>query len=341
MKGFFLLIMFLCLGATITLSQSFTVRDMINLSAIQSGNLNNFMVKKGFSLAYRAPGNDSITSYIKKIKVIKKDTIPEETIEMYKKKNSKFIILKGLPYSQYLDSWESLKKYGFDFDTGEDISKVPSMLFLKANISIELSEEKKDTAEQYSITLKERKIPDSINYAEDLLQFDSHEFLMSYFGKKNVRNDLYYFSESDLKKCSVLFGGTDYQAVFVWGNENSFTNLSYIVISNVIPTTGNNRKGVPGANNEWKFRKGIQVGMPVTDLLTLNGQDFHIYGNKSNLSFMIKAEKAGKIDFTKTGIMFYCIYCYNNDIFDQEEVSAEQVAKQNIPLRIFDVILYP
>ena len=333
--------MFLCLGAKIMLSQPLTVRDMINLSAMQSGNLNNFLYKKGFILAYRAPGNDSITSYVKKMKVIKRDTFPEETIEMFKKKNSKYIILKGLQLSQYIDSWQSLIKYSFVYDTGEDISKVSSMLFLKANISIELSREKKDTTVQYIISLKERKIPDSINYAEDLIQFDSHEFLMSYFGKKNVRNDLYYFSESDLKKCSVLFGGTDYQAVFVWGNENNFSNLSYIVISNVIPTRGNNRKGVPGANNEWKFRKGIHVGMPVGDLLSLNGKDFHIYGNKSNLSFMIKPEKNGKIDFTKSAIMFYCTYCYNNDIFDQEEVSAEEVAKANIPLRIFDIILYP
>jgi hypothetical protein len=341
MKGIFFIPIILCIGARVTYSQSFTVRDMINLSALESGNVTNFMYKKGFSRAYLAPGNDSETSYIRKMKVIKKDTIPEETIDMFKKKNSKNIILKGLPLSQYLDSWGSLIKTGFVFDSGEDISKVPSMLFLKANISIELSREKKDTTEQYSISLKERKIPDSINYAEDLLQFDSHEFLMSYFGKKNVRNDLYYFSESDLKKCSVLFGGTDYQALFVWGNEHNFTDLSYIVISNVLPTSGNIRKGVPGANNEWKFRKGIHVGMPVGDLLSLNGQDFLIYGNKSNLSFMIKPEKGGKIDFTKTGIMFYCIYCYNNDIFDQEEVSAEKVAKENIPLRIFDVILYP
>ena len=61
-------------------------------------------------------------------------------------------------------------------------------------------------------------------------------FLVSYFGEKNVTQDLYYFSENELKKCSVLFSGTLYQVAFVWGDENNLDNLSYIIVSNLLPT---------------------------------------------------------------------------------------------------------
>jgi len=67
------------------------------------------------------------------------------------------------------------------------------MLFLKANITIEASREIQDSITRYTFKLKEKKIPDSIVYAEDLLQFDSHEFLVAYFGIKNVIGCIFLF----------------------------------------------------------------------------------------------------------------------------------------------------
>ena len=118
-----------------------------------------------------------------------------------------------------------------------------------------------DSVAKYTFKLKQRKIPDSVLYAEDLLQFDSNEFLESYFGEKNVTKDLYYFSEKELKKCSVLFNGTLYQAAFVWGDENNLDNLSYIIVSNLLPTKDGKQNSIVNENNAWKFQNGIHHGM--------------------------------------------------------------------------------
>ena len=52
------------------------------------------------------------------------------------------------------------------------------MLFQKANIDIQSITEVADGITQYTFKLEVKKIPSAIMYAEELLQFDSHEFLI-------------------------------------------------------------------------------------------------------------------------------------------------------------------
>lgn len=322
-------------------SQSFTVHDLIMLSAQPEKNINHFIYKNYFVVSGDNNAGDSIISYIQKNKHNKIDTSTSRSVDLYKRLNSNYFFLHTSSLSDYLEGEQSLIKSGFIYDTKKDIRKDSSILFQKTNISIELTKEVKDSMMQYNFSLEERNVPDSIQYAEDLLRFDSHEFLVSYFGKKNVTEDLYYLSEKELKKCSVLFAGTKYQAVFVWGDEINLNKLSYVLVSNVIPTKGAERHGIPDGNNEWKFHSGIYWGMPLRDMLRLNEMDFSIYGNKSELAFMVKPENTGKIDFKKTAIMFSCNDCSVNEIFDQGEVSALDIAKAKLPMRIFDIIIYP
>ena len=39
--------------------------------------------------------------------------------------------------------------------------------------------------------------------------------------------------------------------------------------------------------------------------------------------------------------MLSCSDCYGNEILDQPEVSALDIAKAHLPLRVFDIIIYP
>jgi hypothetical protein len=281
-------------------------------------------------------------SFVPKIKSKKKDSIPpQRSIDLYQQHDARYFILHVSSLQEYLDGEQSLIKSRFIYDKTKDITRDSSMLFQKANIAIEATRQTRDSVTRYTFKLKMKKIPDSIAYAEDLLQFDSHEFLASYFGEKNVRKDLYYFSEKELKKCSVLFSGTRHQAVFVWGDENNLADLSYILVSDALPTKGGRDNALVDGNNEWNCQNGIHSGMPLRDILRLNEMDFNIYGNKSELAFMIKPGGNGKINFKKTAIMFSCSDCYGNEILEQPEVSALDIAKAHLPLRVFDIILYP
>ena len=81
--------------------------------------------------------------------------------------------------------------------------------------------------------------------------------------------------------------------------------------------------------------------MDIKELLRLNQMDFNIYGNSSELAFMVKPAKTGKIDFKKTAVMLSCNNCDDIKIFNKEEVSALDVARKDLPMYVNDVILYP
>ena len=162
---------------------------------------------------------------------------------------------------------------------------------------------------KYTFILKERKLPSTVKYAEELLQFDSHEYLASFFGAQNVKKDMYYFSEKELKKCSVLFSGTKYQVVFVWGDEDNLNDLLYILVPHVLPTAGAGNNQPSTGNSEWQFKSGIYAGMNIKSLLLLNETDFNIYGSESELAFMVKPVDKGKINFKNTAVMLSCSSC--------------------------------
>ncbi len=164
--------------------------------------------------------------------------------------------------------------------------------------------------------------------------------MVSYFGEENVKKDVYYFSEKELKKCSVLFSGTPRQAVFVWGDDEHLNNLAYILVTNSLPTEGAKKSYPLSQNNEWRLKCGIYPGMTLKELLKINETDFDIYGNKSELAFLAKGNELCKVDFKKTAVMFSCHECFANKIFNQDAVSALDVAKANLQMRVFDVVVY-
>jgi len=323
-------------------SQSFTVSDLVTLSSLPAKNIERFMSKNDYALY--CSQTDSVStqaSFILKSKTAATYTGPKRSIDVYQKDDSKYFTLHTSSLNEYQLGEQSLVRSGFLYDGKKDVSKESSMLFQKENVTIYATSVIQDGIADYTFILKVKKIPSAVMYAEDLLQFDSHEFLVSFFGEQNVKKDMYYFSEKELKRCSVLYNGTKRQAVFIWGDENNLTNLSYILVSSVIPTEGAEKDKTLTENNEWELQSGIHAGMSIRELLKINEMDFDIYGNKSALAFMAKPDEDGRIDFKKTAISLSCDNCNDNTIFDQKEVSALEVAKANLPLRVNDVIIYP
>ncbi len=342
MKRLSLILILQSLAIVNLYSQSFNVEDFVSLASMPPKNIDRFMSRNGFT----APGGrwnpDSIgTGYIQKIKKNKKDIIPVRSIEMYTRGNSKYFCFHTSSISEYIDGQKLLVKKGFSYDNKKEVGKESPLLFQKWNITVVAKKEVADEIPQYTFTLREKKIPSEIVYAEDLLKFDSHEFLVSYFGEQNVKKDLYYFSEKELKKCSVLFGNSSHQVVFVWNDDSNLNDLAFIMVSNILPTVNSPKREGIISNNEWKLKCGIHPGMSLEDLIKLNENDFEIYGNKSELGLMIKPGLNGKIDFKKTAVMLSCKSCNDDKFFQKQEVSALDVTRENLPMYVFDIIIYP
>jgi len=56
---------------------------------------------------------------------------------------------------------------------------------------------------------------------------------------------------------------------------------------------------------------------------------------------MVKPVESGKIDFNKTAVTLSCNNCQDIKMFNQQVVSALDVAKKDLPMYVDDVIIYP
>ena len=303
------------------------------------------MSKKGFVFAGRSFQNDAMTSsFFEKKKTRNRDTLyVNRSVDLYKKDDTYCFALHTSSLKEYRDGLKQLVKAGFFCGNYDDTCQFSSLLFQRRNISVQTSTTMNDGEQVYSFLLQHKQLPDPANimYADDLLKFNSHEYLVSFFGENNVKKDVYYFSEKEVKKCSVLFQNTSQQAVFIWKDETNLNDLSYILISGILPTISAVQYSGYVSQNKWILKNGIYSGMSLKELVKLNENDLDFYGRNSEFSFMITPESTGNIDFKKTGIMLGCINCNSSSLLNDLKVSAMEALTNSLTLHIFYIMISP
>lgn len=323
--------------------QSFTIDDLIKLSSVSSKFLDNHLKKEGFSnIRHWMDFELRKTSFYEKIRTEKKDSLTGRVVDLYKKDAIQYFQFHTPFYTEFLDGHKRLLKAGFFHDEKKELTQTGTKLYQKKNMTVLAITGTQEGVLQYSFQLavKEYPNPASIRHAEDLLRFTSHEYMAGFFGEKNVRKDLYYFSDKELKKCTVLFGNSSKQAVFVWNDEENLLDLSYILVSNVIPTVNSEKFNEVIGLNKWELENGIYSGMSLKELLKLNQKDFEIYGSKSEKAFMVKQENSGRLDFKKTAVMLSCNNCNDDRLFNRSEIRALDIAEENLPMYVYHIILF-
>ena len=334
--------MLLSVTAGKTLGQSFNIDDLLALSSLSPNNAEHYLGKKSFS-SQQPGGFLKTATFIEKSKGKNKDTLTRRSIDVYKKDNTSYFVFHTTSKTEYLDGQKRLVKAGFFCGNKKERSDTTTLLFQKKNITVEVIPGKEEEIPAYTFLLQKKELPDpaKIQHAEDLLCFNSHEYLVSFFGSANVKKDLYFFSENEFKKCSVLFGNSSRQAVFIWDDEDNYNQLSYILISNIIRTQSAKKFDGIFYINEWELANGIFPGMSLKELLRINTEDFEIYGNRSELSFMVKPGSNGKIDFKKSAITLSCNNCNDDKIFNAAVVKALDIAEENLPVYVYNIIIFP
>lgn len=342
-----ILLLFISLGILVsnTHGQSFNFDDLVALSTLSPKKFDNYMHEKGYVSGGRRMQDDAMAfTFFEKKKLTPEDTIIENrSVGLYKKDDQYCFAFNTTCRRDYEDGLVRLKTANFAQGELEDTSATAPLFFQKGNMTVHVSSGpgEEDTSLTYTFLLKKKPLPPGVQFAEDLLAFDSHELLASYFGVANVKKDVYYFSEKKIKKCSVLFGNSNRQVVFVWEDERNLRGLSYILIAGILPT----ETGVPFndniSRNKWAFKSGIYSGMSIRDLLRLNGQDFKFYGLDSEFSMMVEPENTGNIDFKKTGIMLTSLDGAGPPLLKRAKVSAEDVVENRVALHVFYIMLTP
>ncbi len=301
------------------------------------------MSKKGFSTHSGGVGNNLMTAiFTEDDNARKKDSLNTRSIDIYKKDDSKYFVLHTSSMNEFMDGKRLLIKEGFFYDTNLNPGQDSSMLFQKLNITIQTLTGIEDSLPVYTYLLKKKEFPDarSIQHAEDLLNFTSHQYLVGFFGENNVKKDLFYFTDKEIRKCSVLFPNTNHQAIFVWGDENNLCDLAYVLISNISPTLSSQQYDGFISNNVWELKNGLHPGMGINELLKLNEKDFEIFGNRSEYAFIVKPDNSGKIDFRKFAVSFSCNNCNNNELLNTSVVKASDVMQEMLPMHVTNILIF-
>jgi len=178
-------------------SQSYSVKDFLYASSLSPKKLESFLSKKKFVPGGSSSRSDiAVNIYHRKPEKSKKkkDTlnITRRIETFHTKSNSSFTYITSLK-NEYIKSLEELKEAEFFCGNENDTA---SILFQKRNISVlanRIIETDGDTLYSLAINQQVLPLPEDIQFAEDLLQFYSHEYLVSFFGQKNVIKDVYYF----------------------------------------------------------------------------------------------------------------------------------------------------
>jgi hypothetical protein len=327
-------------------AQTITVDDLLTLSNLPTKNVDHFMNKKGFvtgsgSFQYNASAVSFFQKRSKKKRAVPPSVI--QSVDIYQKEGSYWFTLHTTSVGEWVDGKNRLKKEGFFYDKDVDTSGAVSLLFQKRTISILADSSRKDSSTQYNFSLQLMELPEpgSIQDAEDLLKFDSHEHLATVFGPSNVKKDLYYFTEKQMKKCSILFANTSRQAIFVWEDEGNLRKLAYVIVSSISPTLSAARFSGYVSPNRWITKKGISASMSLRELLQLNGEDFEFYGINSEFAYMVEPKRTGNLDFKKTGVMLGCLDCSDSKLLEKTKISAANAVDKNLYLYVFYIMIRP
>lgn len=329
----FLAVVF-CLGSN---AQKYTAFDIIKASGQSVERFNEWVKKNNFTPVLSDVKGELNYSYQPGKK--SKDRTRREITFFSKEKNLCFSY-KTFSEKEFTEMLAKLGNAGFKGNTQKKILEQEPIFLQKNNLSLYISATRVDSAKQYAFVLRKFTLPNEIQYAEDLLQFNSHEMLSYYFGERNVIKDFYYFQDNEISKCSVLFPHTARQAIFIWGDEENNFQLQKLYIGGNLKPTQEKQENTIG-QNLWRSKSGLQAGMSVYQLRMLNGADFNIGGGKSVYTGLVFGNGEGKINFEKENIILGCINCYD-DVFAQASlVNSDDAIREQRIMFIQTIILEP
>jgi len=325
-------------------SQEFSVKDFLYASTLSSKKLETYLNKNRFLLSGTRVQNDTMIN-IYSLKPVKKkkgkDTLDiKRSLETFHlKKSSSFTYITSLK-NEYTESLQELKEAEFFCGNENDTTGI---LFQKKSFLVLAKTIIEDDDTLYSLAINQQvlPLPEDIQFAEDLLQFYSHEYLVSFFGQKNVIRDVYYFTEKEVAKCTVLFPKTSRQAVFIWEDNVNLCKPAYLIIGgNMNAGSITNYDGII-SENVWNSKDGIYSGMSLNSLMRLNGSSFKFYGRNSESPYMIVPEKTGSINFKTNRVVLGCLNPSGSRLLNNATIGADEILSDNLGLYVYMMMILP
>lgn len=313
-----------------------SVNDLVRSAFVPGDKMNGYVSKLGFQT--KKSFLNSEDNHVTFANKPGKDKIAR-LLSKYENNNGTVVVFETTSEDEYKQLKAELLDNGFK----KVISRRGPEEYQRENLVIKALAPKADSGIfQFQI---ERKVLPSLTelvYAEDLLAFSSHEYLVSVFGQANVKKDTFFFSEDEYNVCSIVYPNTFSQAVLLWKDEKNFRELAFIIIGEKWDAD----KSFLGLNqtrqNKWQSRKGVYIGMALSDFVQLNSQHVSLFGWSSEQPGFVTFDSRGKLDFKKLGLQFTCLDCKADRFYSKTNViRSEALLSQRSRVYIDKIIILP
>ena len=339
-----LLIIITCvLSVPLSYGQGLTAKKLLDIFTIPAEKFDGWASGKRFVFSQNTRNEDTLIKHYNFKSPTKKGKLVDSvqrTILCKENKKGFNLIYQTSSSQEFMGLINELKSMGF-YTYMEGSPDTTTILYQHKDFTVKTYQEQVDSTLLYSLQLHEQDFPDpsEIIYADDLLPFTSHEYLVHYFGEENVRKDFYYFSGDELANCSVLFINTARQVVFIWKDEVNKRGIDDILFGGQqkLKSAIGSSKFV--AESEWKFKSGVHAGMTLYELRILNGDDIQFYGGNSLKTGTVITGNSGKLDFYKEEIILGCVNCEDSNFAKAETVNADEAIKEGKILFVLSVVL--
>ncbi len=336
---------FLLIVTTAIKAQPISADNLFTLTSYSPSKCDNYLARNGFAFTGQSSESDTLIrryQYRRTKKFTHTDSITRSVLRADVKDDT-YITFETVSRDEFKKISAQLKASGFSCKQEDAAIDSAELLFQNQALSVRASLKTEDTISTYSLLFHKKSFPRAkdIFYADDLLTFTSHEYLVHYFGEQNVKKDIYFFSGSEIAKCSVLFLNTNRQVVFIWGDEENRCNISSLLLGGQQNLQSSLESGKYVEENNWALKSGVRPGMSLMELRMLHGSDFRFYGGSSPNSGSVIPGSEGKIDFKKEEVILACLNCKDDKFTTAKVVNADDSIQEGRILFVLSVIVNP
>jgi hypothetical protein len=314
--------------------------NLVELTTKYTPKLGQNLGKKG----YKPINNKEDAGEINTFKKTSKDKISFRQIDKFDQNDTATIVFQTSSEIEFNQLLEELSNAGFYHPEKQILQTGFFPLHQKGSITVLPSRKIIDERVVYDFKVQRKLLPAvrDVVFAEDLLQLTSHEYLASVFGSHNVKKDIFYFSENEMNKCSVLFPNTSMQVIVVWKDETNLQNISFVIIGGQLNNTSASVTYKDMEYNKWRSSSGVYAGMSLRQLTELNEKPVNFYGWETDQPGLVTKKNTGKIDFNKVGVQLNCLDCSADKFYTNNGlISSSRILNENSRVFVSTIIIIP
>jgi hypothetical protein len=153
------------------------------------------------------------------------------------------------------------------------------------------------------------------------------------FGKENVKTDVFYFSETETNKCSVLYPNSNREAIFIWDDEVNMRDLDFVVIGGSLKPRVYTNSVNQVSHNSWISKQGVYCGMTLKEVEKLNEAPLRFYNWDT--------ESAGYLAPNNKGMVFNCLNCTFTKVANTKITESSFALQENQKVYVTTLIILP